>query len=202
MTTKDRGDLRDEWYGFDLAYVNRPPNIYWIGVVLSAFWLLGYLLTYPSIPTLKTHWQGIGIPGHCQPWTAICEMQRAEEELNEVRGRYLNKIRAMSAVELAEDIEMSEFISRAGRVRFEDNCAGCHGKNGTGIVKSSGMASVLNATTWQHGGDVRSIKASIQNPTVHRFGLAQRNNDSSAKILAVYVGQLGGKGRASGGRGL
>lgn len=79
---------------------------------------LGLLADLPIHSDTKDPLERDRHAGHCQPWTAICEMQRAEEELNEVRGRYLNKIRAMSVVELIEDIEMSEFISRAGRVRF------------------------------------------------------------------------------------
>ncbi len=196
-TAQDREDLREEWYlewylyySAYAGWIPKPPPIYWIGMALSAIWLAAYLVIYPSIPTLKSHWQGTGMPGHCQPWTAICEMQKAEEELNDARGKYFNKIRAVSVVELAESSEMSDFISKAGRVRFEDNCAACHGKSGAGIADMPDSPA-LNDNIWLHGGDVRSIRASIQNPTVHPFGLAQRIDDTSAKMLAVYVSQLG-----------
>jgi hypothetical protein len=39
------------------------------------------------IPMVTAHgyWQGIGVPGGCQPWTAIYEMEKAQGELNKVR---------------------------------------------------------------------------------------------------------------------
>lgn len=90
---EERVDLRSEWYAeFDVyaASINRPPRIYWLGMILSAIWLVGYLIIYPSIPMVTAHgyWQGIGVPGGCQPWTAICEMEKAQSELNEVREKY------------------------------------------------------------------------------------------------------------------
>jgi len=93
---KGREDLRGEWYAeYDIysASINRPPRIYWIGMLLSAIWLVGYLIIYPSIPMVTSHgyWQGIGIPGGCQPWTAICEMQKAQDELNEIRSHMRDK---------------------------------------------------------------------------------------------------------------
>lgn len=195
-TRKDlRAEWYREWYLYYSAYagwIPRPPPINWIGMALSAIWLVAYLVIYPSIPlpTPRTHWQGIGMPGHCQPWTAICEMQKVEEELSEIRGKYFNKVLATSVVKLAEDREMSEFISRAARVRFEENCAACHGTSGAGLASMPDFAPALDDNIWLHGGDVQAIKKSIQNPTIHPFGLVQRNDDLDAKMMAVYVSHL------------
>jgi len=191
-STQLREDLRDEWYGFDRPYINSPPKIYWLGMVLSALWVLGYLLIYPSIPFAfsQTHWKGIGMPGGCQPWTAICEMQQAEYKLNAVRGGHLDKILAIPVADLAENREMVEFVSRAGRVVFADNCAGCHGRLGIGIAKLAGLAPALNDAVWLHGGDVQSIQLSIRNPALHPAGLIQRYDETATKLLAVYVSGL------------
>lgn len=190
---QDREDLRDEWYGFDRALIQGPPKIYWLGMVLSAFWVLGYLVIYPSVPltTLNTHWKGLGMPGSCQPWTAICEMQKAEDVLNDVRGNYLKRIREGSVAELSTDQDVKEFISRAGKVRFEDNCAGCHRKKGAGIAKAPDIAPALNDNIWLHGGDVQAIKLSIQDKAVHSFGIADRLDGTATKVLAIYVYALG-----------
>ena len=99
----DRYDDREEWYSDYLrytAYINQPPRWYWIGMIASALWLVIYLLVYPSIPLLHSHWQGLGVPGGCQPWTAICEMQHDEKVLQDVRGNYFDNIRKTSSVEL------------------------------------------------------------------------------------------------------
>lgn len=199
MTNADSGnthvireDARPDWYGEWSIYsyaTTRIPKLYWLGMVLSSFWILGYFILYPSIPLVmaNTHWKGIGISGGCQPWTAICEMENAEASLYELRGRYLDKIRATAVQELVADAQMVDFISRAGRVRFEDNCAGCHGKNGAGIAKLPEIAPALNNSIWAHGADASAIQVSILAPQVHPFGLADRTDELQAKILAVYV---------------
>ena len=133
-----RMDDRAEWYSeyFHYSpYVNQPPKIFWIGMIASGLWLVIYLIIYPSIPLLSTHWQGLGVPGGCQPWTAICEMQQGEKLLQDVRGGHLERIRRASVVELLANEEVSEFMSRAGKVPFAENCAGCHGQNGFGVNK-------------------------------------------------------------------
>jgi peptidoglycan-associated lipoprotein len=110
---KGRVDLRSEWYAEFNEYaasINRPPRIYWVGMVLSAIWLVGYLIIYPSIPMVTSHghWQGIGMPGGCRPWTAICEMQRAEDELNEIRRNTPSRQREKSTGELAASVADAE----------------------------------------------------------------------------------------------
>lgn len=79
----ERVDLRAEWYrDFDPWAASRPriPVLYWIGMVASAVWLVAYLLIYPSIPLPGGHWRGLGEPGGCQPWTAICEQERKQKQ--------------------------------------------------------------------------------------------------------------------------
>lgn len=73
-----RMDCRAEWYrDFDPLAASKPhiPRIYWLGMLASAIWLVAYLLIYPSIPLPGGHSRGIGEPGGCQPWTAICEQE-------------------------------------------------------------------------------------------------------------------------------
>lgn len=198
MTT-EREDLRAEWYRewylAETAYagrIPRPPKIYWLGMALSAIWLLAYLLIYPSLPLVwaGTHWKGLGVPDGCQPWTAICEMQQGEAVLHEARGRYLDRVAEMPAAELAVDLEMREFIAHAARVRFADQCAACHGALGAGIPTAQDMAPVLTDVVWLHGGSVAEIQASIQSDKVHPFGLSRRMDEPTARMMAVYVHQL------------
>jgi cytochrome c oxidase cbb3-type subunit 3 len=114
-------------------------------------------------------------------------MQKAEDDLNEVRANYLKRVQQDSAAELLDDQGIKEFIFRAGKVRFEDNCAGCHGHNGAGGVNASEIASALNDKIWMHGGDVHAIELSIHNMAVHPFGIVHRLDRTSAKVLAIYV---------------
>jgi cytochrome c oxidase cbb3-type subunit 3 len=190
-----REDLRGEWYReWDSysAFVYRPPKIYWLGMFLSGVWLVAYLFIYPSIPLVfsNSHWKGVGMPGGCQPWTSICEMQNSENKLKEIRGRYIDVINTASVSELASNSDMTEFTRRAGKVLFEDNCAGCHGRNGAGVADLHAFSPILNDQFWGHGQDVQSIKDSILSPSIHSFGLSERTNETNAKILAIYVGML------------
>ncbi|MDD2774438.1 MAG: hypothetical protein PHU06_00635 [Gallionella sp.] len=188
FSTQDREDLRDEWYGFDQAYIQNLPKIYWVGLWLSAGWLVMYLLIYPSIPLpwAQTHWQGLGVPNGCQAWTAICEMRQGERAFADVRGRYLDQINDQTVVELAADLALLEFIDRAGYVTFADHCAACHGKFGAGLPNMPAPA--LNQA---HIDDVSRIYAQLQNPVRHSFGLTKRWDATQLKLLAVYVRQLG-----------
>lgn len=156
-------------------------------MVLSALWIIGYLIIYPSVPLpmSQTHWKGIGMPGGCQPWTAICEMQQAEQELIQIRGSYLSKIRTSTMDELAADAGMMEFITRIGRVYFADNCASCHGNQGEGVA--SLRESVPPLCENPHRTDVQAIQGNIQSLTTHPFAYSKRHDETFSKIMAVYV---------------
>lgn len=182
----DRGEWFREWDSWSgVSY--GPPRWYWLGMTLSALWIAVYLLIYPSIPLLQGHWQGLGVPGGCQPWTAICEMQQGEAKLDAMRGRYLDKIQKASVEEVLASAELSEFSQRASKARFGDHCAACHGSHGQGIVGLTDIVPALNDAVWLHGGDVKAIQKSVQNPKFHPAGLIRRNDESSTKMLAVYV---------------
>lgn len=187
---QDRVDTRGEWFReWDIYanYINRIPNWYWLGMTLSVVWLVVYLAIYPSIPLLTSHWHGLGVPGGCRPWTAICELQIAQAELDEVRGPYLKKIAATSLEASATDHELREFVARAARVPYAEQCAGCHGREGAGYAQLKSLASSLGDTVWLHGGELRDIKASILDTAIHPFGLAARTDELHAKLLALYV---------------
>lgn len=190
--THDRIDTRGEWFReWDIyaGHFNSIPTWYWLGMALSALWLVVYLIIYPSIPLLTSHWQGLGVPGGCRPWTAICEMQVAQAKLDSVRGPYLEKLGTTSVEAIAADSELGAFVSNAGRVPYVEQCAGCHGRAGDGLSQSDHLGSALNDTIWLHGGEIRDIKASIQDAAIHPFGLTARIDELHAKLLAVFVYQ-------------
>ena len=81
--------------------------------------------------------------------------------------------------------------SDEGRQVFADNCAGCHGENGEGIVEVGGPS--LNDSIWLYKGSLEAIEAQIERP---QHGVMPawlpRLGDESVKQLAVYVHGLGG----------
>lgn len=190
----ERVDIRSEWYrewyqAETSGWVYRLPRIYWLGMLSSAIWLVVYLLIYPSLPLPGGHWEGLGVPGGCQPWTALCELGKAESELEDVRGKYLKKVSELSVADLAQSSEMREFIGHAARVRYVDQCSGCHGVSGEKFAWASPPALPLN---WiQQGAWMeKKIKRNIMSSKTHPFGLVERIEEIDAKMLAIYVGMI------------
>lgn len=82
----------------------------------------------------------------------------------------------------------------AGDAVFAENCAACHGADGGG-THEMGAPSLADAN-WIYGGDAQSVYASIyggrQGHMPHWEG---RLSPVDIKLLALYVGTLGGDGR-------
>jgi cytochrome c oxidase cbb3-type subunit 3 len=78
-----------------------------------------------------------------------------------------------------------------GAPLFTDNCASCHGEAGEGMVELGGPA--LNDQIWLYGGEPEQITSQISRP---RLGVMPpwqgRLDDTTIKMLAVYVHSLGG----------
>jgi len=156
----------------DLAdFTNQPPKWWMIGLTASALWVVVYWLMYPAIPIAMGgfHFEGIGLPGTGK-WTAIQEFEADTKRLEAVRSPYENKIKNLTPVAILADKELSEYVTRSGKVLFSDNCAGCHGQNGVGSNQSGEkfearerglMAPILLDDDWLYGGTVDVIYETI-----------------------------------------
>ncbi len=156
----------------DLAdFTNQPPKWWMIGLTASALWVVVYWLLYPGIPIAMGgfHFEGIGLPGTGK-WTAIQELEADTKRLEAVRSPYENKIKNMTPVAILADSELSEYVSRSGKVLFSDNCAACHGQNGVGTNQKGDkfaarerglMAPILLDDDWLYGGTVDTIYETI-----------------------------------------
>jgi cytochrome c oxidase cbb3-type subunit 3 len=78
-----------------------------------------------------------------------------------------------------------------GRQLFTDNCAGCHGDSGQGLIELGGPS--LNDGIWLYEGSLAGIETQLTTP---RHGVMPawmpRLGDTAVKQLAVYVHGLGG----------
>ncbi|MBU1777025.1 MAG: cytochrome-c oxidase, cbb3-type subunit III, partial [Gammaproteobacteria bacterium] len=107
------------WDG-DLAdFANQPPKWWMLGLTASAIWCVVYFLYYPSIPVSNTGSFFAGIGG----WTAITEMEADKSVVDEVRGKYEDKLKDMTPAAILADNELTEYVTRSGKVLFGDNCA-------------------------------------------------------------------------------
>ncbi|OGT00895.1 MAG: cytochrome-c oxidase, cbb3-type subunit III [Gallionellales bacterium RIFCSPLOWO2_12_FULL_59_22] len=163
----------------DLAdLTNQPPRWWMLGLTASALFCVVYFIYYPSFPivTLNTFTKGIG------GWTAIKEMEDAQDEVEAVRGKFEAKLKGMTPAAILADSELTEYVIRSGKVLFGDNCAACHGQNGIGTHDKDGLfAPILNDDDWLFGGKIDDIHASIENG---RRGIMTANKEilSAAEI--------------------
>lgn len=179
----------------DLAdLTNQPPKWWMLGLAASAIWVVVYWLMYPGIPIAIAgmHFKGIGLPGSGQ-WTAIKELAEDQKVLDDVRGKYENKLKDMTPAAILADADLSKYVERSGKVLFSDNCAACHGQNGVGAdntnpkvaAKDRGlMAPVLNDDDWLYGGKIDDIHASISDGHQGMM-MAHKDTLSAAEIAAL-----------------
>lgn len=180
-------------------FVNQPPKWWMIGLTASTIWVVVYFIMYPSLPlaTSGTFFKGVGLPGSGQ-WSAIKEMETDTVELNNVRGKFEDKLKGMTPAAILADKELSEYVIRSGKVLFSDNCAGCHGQNGVGTVQSGAkfkaheqglMAPVLNDDDWLFGGTIDKIYETIASGrqgmmVAHKDMLSAQEIDTLANAIA------------------
>jgi len=183
----------------DLAdFTNQPPKWWMLGLTASAIWVVVYFTMYPAVPIAVAgmHFKGVGLPGTGQ-WTAINELSNDSKELDEVRGKYEQKLKGMTPAAILADKEMSEYSVRAGKVLFSDNCAACHGQNGVGTRQEGAkfaaydrglMAPVLNDDDWLYGGTIDKLYETISGGrqgmmVAHKDTLSAQQIDDVAKWI-------------------
>jgi cytochrome c oxidase cbb3-type subunit 3 len=178
-------------------FINQPPKWWMLGLTASAIWVVVYWLMYPAIPISigGFHFKGIGLPGTGQ-WTAIKELAEDQKVLDDVRGKWENKLKDMTPAAILADAELSEYAVRSGRVLFSDNCAACHGQSGVGTVQKGKfamreqglMAPILNDDDWLYGGTVGTIHETIMGGrqgmmVAHKDTLSAQQIDDAAKYV-------------------
>ncbi len=203
----------------DLAdYTNQPPKWWMLGLTASAIWVVVYWTMYPAIPVAISgkYFHGFGLPGlsvHMpgtdaaddNKWTAIKELKQDQAVLDAVRQPYEDKIKVMTPAAILADADLSEYVTRSGKVLFADNCAACHGQNGVGTNQASAkfaarerglMAPILLDDDWLYGGKIDDIHTTIAGG---RQGMMVAHKDSlSAQQIddvAHYVKAMSDEGK-------
>ena len=172
----------------DLAdFTNQPPKWWMLGLTASAIWVVVYWLWYPSVPlsTTGNFFKGVG------GWTAIGEMEADTGAVDEVRGKYEAKLKDMTPAAILADNELTEYVTRSGKVLFGDNCAACHGTNGVGTHDKMGLfAPILNDDDWLYGGTIDTIHETIVGGRqgmmlAHKDMLSEAEIDKLANAVAA-----------------
>ncbi|MEK7811713.1 MAG: c-type cytochrome, partial [Pseudomonadota bacterium] len=121
---------------------------------------------------------------------AIKEMEADKSVVDEVRGKYEAKLKDMTPAAILADSELTEYVTRSGKVLFGDNCAACHGTNGVGTHDKQGLfAPVLNDDDWLFGGKIDDIHTTIVGGRqgmmmAHKDMLSEAEVDTLANAVA------------------
>lgn len=168
-------------------YINQPPKWWMLGLTASAIWCVVYWLYYPAFPISNAGYFTKGLGG----WTAIGEMEANKSVVDEVRGKYEAKLKDMTPAAILADSELTEYVTRSGKVLFGDNCAACHGTNGVGTHDKQGLfAPILNDDDWLYGGTIDAIHETIQGGRqgmmmAHADMLSEAEIDTLANAVAA-----------------
>ncbi len=168
-------------------YINQPPKWWMLGLTASAIWCVVYWIYYPAFPVSNTGYFTPGIGG----WTAIKEMEADKSIVDEVRGKYEAKLKDMTPAAILADSELTEYVTRSGKVLFGDNCAACHGQNGVGTYDKQGLfAPILNDDDWLYGGKIDDIHTTIVGGRqgmmmAHKDMLSEAEIDTLANAVAA-----------------
>jgi cytochrome c oxidase cbb3-type subunit 3 len=168
-------------------YINQPPKWWMLGLTASAIWCVVYWLYYPAFPISNGGFFTKGLGG----WTAIGEMEADKSVVDEVRGKYEAKLKDMTPAAILADSELTEYVTRSGKVLFGDNCAACHGQNGVGTHDKLGLfAPILNDDDWLYGGTIDTIHETIQGGRqgmmmAHADMLSEAEIDTLANAVAA-----------------
>jgi cytochrome c oxidase cbb3-type subunit 3 len=168
-------------------YINQPPKWWMLGLTASAIWCVVYWLYYPAFPISNAGYFTKGLGG----WTAIGEMEADKSVVDEVRGKYEAKLKDMTPAAILADSDLTEYVTRSGKVLFGDNCAACHGTNGVGTHDKQGLfAPILNDDDWLYGGTIDSIHETIKGGRqgmmmAHADMLSEAEIDTLANAVAA-----------------
>jgi cytochrome c oxidase cbb3-type subunit III len=139
-----------EWDG--IKELNTPLPKWWLYVLYATIvWSAVWWLLYPSWPWFTGYFGGI--LGANQRLELAQRLAVADAQ----RAQYLERIRAASLDEIAQDPELAGFALAGGAAAFADNCAPCHGLGGAG----QGFYPSLADDAWIWGGTVDDIHATI-----------------------------------------
>jgi len=183
-------DTGHQWDG--IRELENPPPKWWrIGFHISWIIVLTYCALYPSIPLLRGSTSGL------LGWTQVKEYKKSMSEIEKIRAPYEEKINAMTAKEILNDPELSNFTQASAKVLFGDNCAACHGAGGQG---TPGFP-VLADDDWLYGETIEDIEEDITlgrtgNMPAHGETLSKQEIDDVVKyIMELSSGSVYQPGR-------
>ena len=157
MPTKIEKDIvtgRDttghEWDG--LKELNTPLPKWWVYVLYATIaWSAVWFVLYPSVPWVNGYFHGV--LGY---WTRS-EVNADVRAVVAQRAETMDRIAALSFVDIRKDPRLVAGAETAGRIAFANNCQPCHGAGGGGQLGYPALA----AGAWIWGGSLDAIQQTM-----------------------------------------
>jgi cytochrome c oxidase cbb3-type subunit 3 len=160
------------WDGIE--ELNNPLPRWWVwAFYLTAIFTVVYWLFYPAWPIGNTYTKGV--PGlntitytatqvdgteveKTTHWNMRSKYMVEMNELQAAQKQWFDKVASTPFDEIAQDAELMQFVTSAGKTLFSDNCAPCHQAGGQGVI---GFAPNLTDDHWQYGYSYEQIQETI-----------------------------------------
>ncbi|MBL4613874.1 MAG: cytochrome-c oxidase, cbb3-type subunit III [Magnetovibrio sp.] len=158
-----------EWDG--IKELNTPMPRWWLWTFyVTIAWAIGYMILYPSWPTLNTYWKGtLG-------YSSRVELNTALQDRDKARAPWTKKFAALPITEIAKDRQLLEYAMAGGKVIFADNCAPCHGSQGSGAPTYP----VLADDDWLWGGNLEEIETTV------RYGIRSNHDEARDSEMPAF----------------
>lgn len=158
-----------EWDGIKELDTPMPRWWVWTFYATILFAVVWWVL-YPSWPTLTDNWKGT--TGYTARKELVDDLAVRETE----RAQWVEKFSAMPVTEIAQDNELLNYAMAGGKVVFADNCAPCHGSQGSGAHDYP----VLADDDWVWGGSLQQIDHTI------RYGVRSTHEETRVSEMPAF----------------
>jgi len=158
-----------EWDG--IKELNTPMPRWWLWtfyatIVFAVVWWV----LYPSWPTLNTYWKGT------LNYSSRVNLTKDLQARDQARAPWTKQFAALPITEIVKDRKLQEFAMAGGKVIFADNCAPCHGSQGSGAPGYP----VLADDDWLWGGTLEDIETTV------RYGIRSTHDDTRSSEMPVF----------------
>lgn len=154
---------------------------------LPTWWVLTSAIMFVSGITHLVLYPGFGANKGLLGWTSHGQLEQAVAANNATLGQTLSRFDLYPVERLADD----PAALRIGQRLFEDNCAACHRRDGSGnaIMGAPNLAD----GDWLYGGDGEAIITSIEDGRNGVMPPWESLGEENVKNLAQYVLSLSGR---------
>lgn len=159
-----------EWDG--IKELNTPMPKWWLYTMYACFvFAIGYWVLYPAWPGISGYSKGVlGYSSRAAHDLDLIEQKKS-------RSVWSDKFAAMSVDEIGQDQQLMNFAMAGGKTIFAENCAACHGINGSGATGYP----ILADDDWIWGGTKESIYTTI------KYGIRSNHEDTRLSEMPNFL---------------